>query len=153
MCVSWFVVHFRVITKRSKLFLSYWSRYSKITSSIKKNLRCFHIVYVGFFDCLVILSIYLIFGHFRTIEKRSKILLYYSSQYSKFIGAIQTFLKVCIVCVSFIFGHYWAITKRSNVLFCYSSWYYRVIGVKSKNLRHFLYCVCVFLDVSIILGH
>lgn len=51
-----------------------------------------------------------------------------------------------------ISDNFWKLTKRSIVLFYYSSRYFNITYPSRYILRHFLYCLGVFLDFSVIFG-
>ncbi|KAG5619518.1 hypothetical protein H5410_004736 [Solanum commersonii] len=164
--------HFWAMTKRSKKYFSYSSRYSKFIGGsqifLMRFLYCL-CVFLGFLAISGNLSnirpfssnyknkpfwsIYVIFGHFRVVSKRSKVLFCYSSRYSKVICASQKKFHVFffIVYVYFlifglfwginiIFSHFQSVTKRS-----------KVIGTSQFFLRCLLYYLCLFLDFLAIL--
>ncbi|KAG5619519.1 hypothetical protein H5410_004737 [Solanum commersonii] len=145
--------HFRAVTIRSKVLFSYSSRYSKFIGASQIFLGIFCFVYVCFFIFRPFWGIYIIFGHFRPVTKRSKV-----------IGASQKSLS-----------HFRAVMKRCKVLFFFRHDILRSLLRKEVNiyslirhdilrsmvkvkkiLRRFVYCLCVFLDFSaiyVIFGH
>ncbi|KAG5619525.1 hypothetical protein H5410_004743 [Solanum commersonii] len=203
------------VTKRSKVLFCYSSRYSTVIGVGQKKFEEFFVLYVRFLVFQSYWGIYVIFGHFRAVQKeikfcsiilhdiqrslvifgqlrkvvkfcsiirhdilrslvqveivlrhfvitdavtkRSKVLFYYLSRYSKGIYIIFVHLRAVtkrskvLFCNSLrysksfwviyvIFSHFWAVTKRSKVLFCYSTRY-------SKLRREVKFCSVIHHDI------
>ncbi|KAG5610349.1 hypothetical protein H5410_021630 [Solanum commersonii] len=128
------------------------SRLSKVICASQNFLERFFYCLCVFLDFLIILGIYIIFGHFWAVTKRSKVLFCYSSRYSKVVGASQQKIDAffCIVCV---FLDFLVILGNLRDIRPFSGSYKKKSLVQVKFLlRCVLYCLCVFIDFSAILG-
>ncbi|KAG5610350.1 hypothetical protein H5410_021631 [Solanum commersonii] len=127
-------LHFRAVTKRSKVLFFYSSRYSKVIGASRNVFEVLFVLFLFFLIFWQFMGIYVKFDHFWAVTKRSKVFLFYSSRYSKIIGAS----------IYIIFGHFRPVRKRSQVFFFSSSRYSRSL-VQVKKIGAFFRIVYIFL--------
>lgn len=101
--------HIRTVVKRSKfcslIHHDIWSHWCKL--KFLWGIICIFLCVI--LDFLVILSIYVIFGHFQAIMKITKVLFSYFSRYFNFIVTSWNVFEAFFVlfkCVSCYFGHF-----------------------------------------------
>ncbi|KAG5619521.1 hypothetical protein H5410_004739 [Solanum commersonii] len=150
------------VTKRSKVLFSNLSRYSKVIGVSHWCMsKFFGVIFCNVYVCFLIFlpfwGIYVKFGHYRSVTKRSKVLFSYSSRYYKVIGVSQNSFEaffVSFICflifwpfwgIYVIFSHFREVTKRSKILFVIHHDILMSLVQVEIYLRHFLYCLCVFV--------
>ncbi|KAG5610351.1 hypothetical protein H5410_021632 [Solanum commersonii] len=101
----------RAITKRSKVLFFYSSQYSKLIGAITERSKVLFCIRHDILRSLVQLfwGIYVIFDHFRAVTKRSKVLIFYSSRYSKVIN-LRKEVKFCSFIRHDILSHFGGLT-------------------------------------------